>query len=576
MSSGSGKLNLLPVLLPAVFLLSSVLSGDGSAYDRVSGRMDVSRSEVISKNGMVCSAHPLASQIGIEILKKGGNAFDAAIAVNAALGLMEPVANGIGGDLFVIVWDSKTRKLYGLNASGRSPGLLDIDEVKKQGHSKIPYTGMLPQTVPGCVDGWFELHARFGRLSMKELLAPAIRYAEEGFPVTEVIAHYWKLGAERLAEEPNFASTYMPGGRAPEKGEIFRNPDLANTYRMIAEEGRDAFYRGKIAKTIDRFSRDNGGYLRLKDLEEHTSTWVEPVSTDYRGYDVWELPPNGQGIAALQILNILEDYDLSSLGFGSAEYLHLLIEAKKIAFEDRARFYADPEFADIPVEMLISKEYAAGRRKLIDIGRVLREIPASDPVPDMGETTYLVVADKERNFVSLIQSNYAGFGSGPVPDGLGFCLQDRGSLFNLDPDHPNSLQPHKRPFHTIIPAMVSRNGKPVFAFGVMGGSMQPQGHVQILCNIIDFGMGIQEAGDAPRIRHYGSSQPTGEFMTDGGRIAVESGFEDAVIRALIEKGHSVVKDSGGFGGYQGIWWDHENDLLIAGSESRKDGCAAGY
>ena len=581
---GEVAMNIFPglfralVLVPVVVLfLVFVMTPEGSrAYDRVSGRMGASRSEVTCRHGIVCAAQPLAVQIGVEILKKGGSAVDAAIAVNAALGLMEPVSSGVGGDLFAIVWDAKTGRLYGLNASGRSPYLLDIEEVKKQGYSAIPYTGMLPQTVPGCVDGWFELHGRFGHLTMEQILAPAIRYAEEGFPVTEVIAHYWKLGGMRLAKEPNFAFTYLPGGRAPAKGEIFRNQNLANTYRLIAKKGRDVFYRGEIAKTIDEFSRKKGGYLRLRDLEEHTSTWVEPVSACYRGYDVWELPPNGQGIAVLQILNILEGYDISSIGYGSSEYLHLLVEAKKLAFEDRARFYADPEFAEIPVDKLISKEYAARRRELIRMDSVLRKIPSGDPILDSGETTYIVIADKDRNFVSLIQSNYAGFGSGPVPDGLGFCLQDRGALFNLDPGHPNSLQPHKRPFHTIIPAMVTRQGKPVFAFGVMGGSMQPQGHVQVLCNIIDFGMGIQEAGDAPRIRHYGSSQPTGKVMTDGGKLAFESGFDPAVIRALLDKGHVIVKESGGFGGYQGIWWDHENDVLIGGSESRKDGCAAGY
>jgi len=538
--------------------------------------MWASRSEVIAKHGMVCAAHPLAVQIGIDILKKGGTAVDAAIAVNAALGLMEPVSCGIGGDLFAIVWDAKSKKLYGLNASGRAPYLLTIDEVKRKGYERIPYTGVLPQTVPGCVDGWFELHRRFGKLPMSELLAPAIRYAREGFPVTELIAHYWRLGGERLKDQPNFAETYLPGGRAPEKGEIFKNLDLARTYEIIAEKGRDAFYRGEIARRIDTFEKRIGGYLRLKDFEDHRSTWVEPVSTTYRGYRVWELPPNGQGIAALEMLNILEGFDLKSFGFGSAEYLHLLVEAKKLAYEDRARYYADPDFAKVPVGKLISKEYAAGRRRLIDPMRAARTYPAGDMAIEHGETTYLVVADKDRNFVSLIQSNYAGFGSGPVPDGLGFCLQDRGALFNLDPEHPNALEPHKRPFHTIIPAMVTKDGYPVFAFGVMGGAMQPQGHVQILCNIIDFGMNIQEAGDAPRVRHMGSSQPNGGVMTDGGMVAVETGFDDEVIRMLIEKGHRVVRVNGGFGGYQGIWWDRGRDLLVGASESRKDGCAMGY
>lgn len=567
---------LLSMPLMVATLFSVMMPGEASGYDRVSGRMDVSRSEVIARNGMVCAAHPLAVQIGIDILKKGGSAVDAAIAVNAALGLMEPVANGIGGDLFAIVWDAKTSKLYGLNASGRSPHLLTIEEVQKSGHSSIPYTGVLPWTVPGCVDGWFELHERFGKLSMKDILAPAIEYAESGFPVTEVIANYWAIGGQMLKDQPNFADTYLPGGRAPAKGEVFRNPDLARTYRLIAEKGRDVFYRGEIAETIDRFSRRIGGFLRLKDFEDHTSTWIDPVSTTYRGYRVWELPPNGQGIAALQMLNVLEGYDLAKLGHNSADHLHLLIEAKKLAFEDRARYYADPDFVSMPVEQLVSKEYAAERRALINPDRVLREIPASDLPLERGETTYLVVADRDRNFVSLIQSNYAGFGSGPVPDGLGFCLQDRGALFNVDTRHPNALEPHKRPFHTIIPAMVTRNGKPVFSFGVMGGAMQPQGHAQVLCNIIDFGMSIQAAGDVPRVRHSGSSQPTGEVMTDGGRVAYESGIHPGVIRALIAKGHRFVKSNGGFGGYQGIWWDHKNDVLIGASESRKDGCAMGY
>jgi gamma-glutamyltranspeptidase/glutathione hydrolase len=563
-------------MMLAMCLVAAMIPDSSSAYDRPAGKMLASRSETIAGHGMVCAAQPLAVEIGVEILKAGGNAVDAAIAVNAALGLMEPVSCGVGGDLFAIVWDAKTQKLYGLNASGRSPYLLTVDEVKKRGFASMPYTGVVPQTVPGCVDGWFELHKQFGKLPMKTVLAPAIRYAEEGFPVTEVIAHYWEIGGRRLKDEPNFAATYLPGGRAPAKGEMFRNPDLAKTYRILAEKGRDAFYRGELARTIDAFERRIGGYLRLKDLEDHTSTWVEPVSANYRGYDVWELPPNGQGIAALQMLNILEGYDLAKLGFGSAEALHLMIEAKKLAFEDAARFYADPDFVRVPVGRLISKEYAAERRALIDPNRALREIPPSSIVLETGETTYLVVADKDRNFVSLIQSNYAGFGSGPVPDGLGFCLQDRGALFNLDPKHPNALVPHKRPFHTIIPAMVTREGKPVFAFGVMGGSMQPQGHVQVLCDIIDFGMNVQEAGDAPRFNHMGSSEPTGEVMTNGGEVALENGFAPEVVRALMEKGHAIVADTGGFGGYQGIWWDWKRDVLIGGSESRKDGCAMGY
>jgi gamma-glutamyltranspeptidase/glutathione hydrolase len=557
-------------------LCAALLPESSGGFDRPAGKMFASRSEVAANHGMVCAAQPLAVQIGVDVLKAGGNAVDAAIAVNAALGLMEPVSCGIGGDLFAIVWDAKTKRLYGINASGRAPRLLTIDEVRSRGFASMPYTGVLPQTVPGCVDGWFELHRKFGKLPMKEILAPAIRYAEEGFPVTEVIAHYWELGGRRLKDEPNFASTYLPGGRAPRTGEIFRNPDLARTYRLLASKGRDVFYRGEIARAIDAFERRIGGYIRFEDLVEHSSTWVEPVGAGYRGYDVWELPPNGQGIAALQMLNVLEGYDLAKLGFGSAEALHLMIEAKKLAFEDAARWYADPDFVKVPVAELVSKEYAARRRALISMERALREIPPGDIRLETSETTYLTVADKDRNFVSLIQSNYAGFGSGPVPDGLGFCLQDRGALFNLDPEHPNALAPGKRPFHTIIPAMVTRDGVPVFSFGVMGGSMQPQGHVQVLCNIVDFGMNIQEAGDAPRFNHSGSSEPTGEVMRDGGEVALESGFAPEVVRALLERGHRIVKDTGGFGGYQGIWWDRGRDVLIGASESRKDGCAMGY
>ncbi|MBD3180460.1 MAG: gamma-glutamyltransferase [Candidatus Latescibacteria bacterium] len=525
---------------------------------------------------MVCASQPLAVQVGLDILKKGGSAVDAAIAVNAALGLMEPVACGIGGDLFAIVWDAESGRMYGLNGSGRCPKLLTAEKIKAMGHSRVPFYGAVPQTVPGCVDGWFELHRKFGSLEMGELLAPAISYAREGFPVSEIIAYYWKRGAARLKDYPNFAKTYMPDGKAPAPGELFRNRDLARTYEMIAEGGRDVFYRGEIAEIIDRFEKRIGGFLRLEDLRAHTSTWVDPVSVDYRGYRVWELPPNGQGIAALQILNILSAYDLKGMGHNSARYLHHLIEAKKIAFEDRARYYADPEFSRIPVKKLISREYAEIRRELLDPRRARRSIEPGDIVIETGETTYLTVVDSERNFVSLIQSNYAGFGSGPVPDGLGFCLQDRGALFSLDPEHANFLQPGKRPFHTIIPAMVTRQEEPVFSFGVMGGAMQPQGHVQILCNIIDFGMGVQEAGDAPRFRHIGSSQPTGEVMEDGGRVALESGIPPEVIRELISMGHRVVKSNGGFGGYQGIWYHRENDLLHGGTESRKDGCAAGY
>ncbi|MFQ5506792.1 MAG: gamma-glutamyltransferase family protein, partial [Planctomycetota bacterium] len=435
--------------------------------------------------------------------------------------------------------------------------------------------GPLPVSVPGCVDGWFELHGRFGKLPMKQLLAPAIRYAREGFPVSELIAYYWERNARVLDKWAGFRETFMPGGRAPKKGELFRNPALASTLEKIARDGRDAFYKGEIAHRIAAYMKEMGGFLELRDLAEHRSEWVDPVSTTYRGYQVWELPPNGQGIAALEMLNILEGYDLAELGFGSTEYLHLFVEAKKLAFEDRARWYADPDFAKLPVEYLISKDYAAKRRKLIDRKRAARAYEPGGP-PGGGDTVYLTVADQDGMMVSLIQSNYRGMGSGMTPPGLGFVLQDRGELFDLTPGRPNSYAPHKRPFHTIIPAFVTRGGKPWLSFGVMGGAMQPQGHVQILVNLIDFGMNLQEAGDAPRIRHVGSSQPTGERMADGGEIALEHGFAIAATRELLKRGHKLGSALGGFGGYQAILWDARNEAYYAASESRKDGQAAGY
>ncbi|MFQ5693549.1 MAG: gamma-glutamyltransferase family protein, partial [Nitrospinota bacterium] len=487
-----------------------------------------------------------------------------------------PTGSGIGGDLFAIVWDPRTRKLHGLNASGRSPASLTLDHFKKEGLTRIPSHGPLPVTVPGAVDGWFELHGRFGKLPMTEILAPAIRYAREGFPLSQLIAYYWGRSVSILQKWPGFRETFMPGGRAPREGEIFRNPRLADTYERIAREGRDLFYRGEIARTIDAFMRRVGGFLSYDDLAAHRSEWVEPVSTNYRGYDVWELPPNGQGIAALQILNILEGYDLRSMGFGSAEHIHYFVEAKKLAFEDRARFYADPDFADVPVQTLISKEYAAGRREKIRSNRAARSVEPGNPSLGEGDTIYLTTADRDGMMVSLIQSNYRGMGSGLSPDGLGFILQDRGELFDLEEGHFNTYAPRKRPFHTIIPAFVTRDGEPYMSFGVMGGATQPQAHVQILINMIDFGMNLQEAGDAPRILHQGSSQPTGERMTDGGRVLLETGFPYETIRELARRGHRVGYSVGPYGGYQAILYDREHGVYRGASESRKDGQAAGY
>ncbi len=561
----------------ALFLVCLMTTQIMPASDRLTGRSFATRSAVIARHGAAATSQPLATQIAIDILKKGGNAIDAAIAANAALGLMEPTGNGIGGDLFAIVWIQKDSKLYGLNASGRSPYSLSREELARRGIERIPTIGPLSISVPGAVDGWFELHGRFGQLPMDEVLAPAIGYAREGFPLSEVIAYYWQGGAPSRKDQPNFAKTFLPSGRAPREGEIFSNPDLAATLEKLGKGGRDVFYRGEIAETIDAFCKKNGCFLTKKDLADHESTWVEPVSTNYRGYDVWELPPNGQGIAALQMLNIIEGFDLRSMGYNSAEALHVMTEAKKLAFEDRARFYADMDFNRVPVDELISKEYGAIRRRLIDPNRAAREYPAGDPVLREGDTIYLTVADKDRNMVSLIQSNFSGFGTGWVPDGLGFSFQNRGELFNLrDDQHFNSYEPHKRPFHTIIPAFVTKDGKPFMSFGVMGGDMQPQGHVQIVVNMIDFDMGVQEAGDAPRFRHYGSSSPTGGVMSNGGELRLESGVPMEVQRSLTQMGHRLRFASGGYGGYQAIVYDAENDVYRAASESRKDGMAAGY
>jgi len=545
------------------------------AQDRITGHTFATRSEVIGQHGMVATSHPLATQIGLDILKKGGSAVDAAIAANAALGLMEPTGSGIGGDLFAIVYEAKTGKLYGLNASGRSPKSLTLDYFKKHELKSIPPLGPLTVSVPGCVDGWFELHNKFGKLGMESILAPAIDYAENGFPVTELVAYYMGLSIARMGPKfPNVLETYtIDGKNAPKKGDIFKNPLLAKTYRTLATEGRDAFYKGPIAQTIADFIKSQDGFLSSDDLASHHSEWVEPVSTNYRGYDVWELPPNGQGIAALQMLNILEGYDFSQIAYGSRTHIHLFAEAKKLAFEDRAKYYADMQFANVPVQKLISKTYADKRRKLIDETKA-GNFKAGEPMD--GGTIYLTAADSEGNMVSLIQSNYRGMGSGMVPPGLGFMLQDRGELFNLDSTHANAYAPGKRPFHTIIPCFITKGGIPYVSFGVMGGDFQPMGHVQIAMNLIDFGMNLQEAGDAPRISHSGGSDPTGADIPGKGEIQLESGFDYQVIRELIKMGHRVGFTVGDYGGYQAIMYDPIRKTYFGASESRKDGQAAGY
>ncbi len=558
---------LLLALLPLTIL----------GQDRITGRAFATRSEVIARHGMAATSQPLATQVALDILKRGGSAVDAAIAANALLGLLEPTGSGLGGDLFAIVWDAENEQLVGLNASGRSPASLTLKELRSRGLERIPSHGPLPVSVPGCVDGWFMLHERFGKLPMSEVLSPAVTYAREGAPISELIAYYWDKSVAILGSYPGFLETFAPEGHAPRTGEVFANPRLAQTLETLGREGRGAFYEGEIAHKIAAYMKEQGGFLSAADLAAHHGEWVEPVSTNYRGYDVWELPPNGQGIAALQMLNILEGYDIASMGFGSADYVHVFLEAKKLAFEDRARYYADPEFNRIPVERLISKQYAAGRRALIDLERAARRYPPGDPeVLEQGDTIYLTVADGAGNMVSLIQSNYRGMGSGMTPGDLGFVLQDRGELFSLEEGHFNVYEPRKRPFHTIIPAFITKDGEPFMSFGVMGGATQPQGHVQIVVNVIDFGMNIQEAGDAPRMLHTGSSQPTGAAMTDGGRVSLESGYAWEVQRDLVGRGHTLEKNLGSFGGYQGIRWDKSQGVFYGASESRKDGQAAGY
>ena len=559
-----------------IYILLILFVNLSFCQDRITGEPFATRSEVLGQNGMVATSHPLATQIGLDILKKGGNAVDSAIAANAALGLMEPTGCGIGGDLFAIVWDGKSKKIYGLNASGRSPKTLTLDYFTKKGLKYIPSHGPLPVSVPGAVDGWFELHQKFGSIPMSQILSPSIQYAKNGFPLTELISWYMNRSVPFYESKgfPNIDDTYRKqnGGNLPKEGEVYKNHYLANTYQKLAEGGRDVFYKGDIARIISKFIKDQGGFLSIKDLAEHKSEWVEPVSINYRGYDVWELPPNGQGIAALQMLKILEGYDFSQIKFGSTKHIHLFTEAKKLAFEDRAKYYADMDFSKVPIEYLISNDYADKRRKLIG---EKSGIYSAGKI-STGETIYLTVADSEGTMISLIQSNYRGMGSGMVPPKLGFMLQDRGELFSLKKGQANSFEPGKRPFHTIIPAFITKDEKPYVSFGVMGGDFQPMGHTQIVMNLIDFGMNLQEAGDAPRWDHTGGANPMGKTTENTGIIRLESGIPYLTLRGLMNKGHKIGTARGIYGGYQAILWDNKNKVYHGASESRKDGQASGY
>ena len=558
-------------------VLTLATANPAAAVDRIAGRQFATRSEVYAPRAMAATSQPLATQVALDVMRQGGSAMDAAIAANAALGLMEPTGNGIGGDLFAMVWDPKTKKLYGYNGSGRSPGKLTLQWFEQNGYRQIPSYGPLPVTVPGAVRGWYDLHAKFGKLPMPANLAPAIRYAREGHPVPQTIAYYWNLAVPRLEKYPGFIEQFTINGKAPVKGQVWKNPNLADTLQAISDGGADAFYRGRIARTIADYIQAQGGFLSVEDLAGHRGEWVEPISTQYRGVRVWELPPNGQGLAALQMLNILETYDFSGIAFGSPEHVHRFVEAKKLAFADRAALYADPAFVNIPVEKLLSKPYAAERAGLIDPGKAMQAVDAGAAL-NQGDTIYLTTADANGMMVSLIQSNYRGMGSGMAPPGLGFILQDRGEQFVLKSGHANTYAPNKRPFHTIIPAFISRDGKPWISFGLMGGAMQPQGHVQIVMNLVDFGMNLQEAGDAPRIHHDGSTEPAGQNtpMADGGILNLESQFPYETVQALMRRGHTIQFADGPYGGYQAIARDPDTGVYAGASESRKDGQAAGF
>jgi len=580
--------------LAVVATASAADSGLGRG-DRYSGYPWASRSPVLAQHGMAATEQPLASEAAVEILKKGGSAVDAAIAANAVLGLMEPVLNGLGGDCFAIVWDPKTHKLYGYNGSGTAARGRDLARMQaevKAAYERaglpvrehIPPLGSLSVTVPGAVDAWFALHAKFGRLPIAEDLAPAIHYAKDGFPVTQLVAKYWKgnMAAFQgrykglLEESANARHTYLIDGHAPREGEVFRNPDLAHTLSMIAEGGRDVFYKGAIARTMDAYFKRIGGDLRYADFAQYHGEWVTPHSVDYHGYDVYELPPNGQGYAVLEMLQVLKHFDLKKMGPGTADTLTAMIEAKRMAYEDLAKYYADPRFAKIPMKGLISAGYGAERARAIDLKHANPAIGPGNPWLYNGDTTDFETADKDGMMVSMIQSNYRGMGSGLVADGLGFMFQDRGELFSLKPGAANVYAPGKRPFHTLIPGFVMKDGKPWMAFGLMGGDMQAQGHVQVLTNMIDFGMNVQDAGDAARWRHFGNAEPTGEASKGIGTVQMESGFDPEVKAELARRGYKVVPDIGAYGGYEAIHYDPVQHVYWGATEMRKDGEVVGY
>jgi gamma-glutamyltranspeptidase/glutathione hydrolase len=578
--------------LPAAALATSALAQsrrgnpnlnrpDVTSGDRIDGATFASRSAAWGVHGAAATAHPLATLTAIEILKKGGSAIDAAIAANACLGLLEPIACGIGGDCFVMLWDPKTKKVVGLNGSGRSPKGLSLETVRSRAkNGLIPSFGAISVSVPGAVQAWWDLHQRYGKLPWKDLFAPAIAQAEEGAPVTQNVAYYLASSSRRynnpasnIEEVANFNAVWMTDGRPPREGEVFRNPLLARTYRQIAEGGRDAYYDGPIADAIEAYFKRIGGWMTRADLKAHRSEWTTPLVSGYRGVDVYGLAPNSQGLSTLQLLNILEQFDVKAMGFQSAASIHHAVEAKRLAYEDRGRYFADPDFAKIPLEWLNSKAYAAERAKLIRPNAILNPVHAGQ-APSQGDTTYFCTSDSDGMMVSIIQSNYRGMGSGLSPDGTGFMLQNRGELFALTDGHPNVYAPGKRPFQTIIPGFATRGGEPWLAFGVMGGDMQPQGQAQIISNMVDHGLDLQAAGDSPRWHHEGGMEPTGQQLGHPGELHLESGVPDATRKALAAIGWPMGDNPGGYGGYQAI--ERWPGRYAAATEMRKDGVALGY
>jgi len=544
--------------------------------ERRPDRPRASRSVVRGRRGMVAAAQPLAVEAGVRALRDGGSAVDAALACNAVLAVVEPCSCGLGGDLFAQVWDPRAGGLVGLDASGRSPAAANLESVKPDSSGLISLRSPAAWSLPGAVDGWFALHARHGRLPIARLMEDAIHHAREGFAVSEVIASQWAMGERAHARTAGFAEVFLPGGRAPREGELFANPSLARTLERIADAGADGFYRGETAEELVAYSAEQGGLFSLEDLAETRSSWVDPISASWGDAELWELPPAGQGLAALQILNVAEALGVRELRRDSADWWHLLVEAKKIAWADRARWYADPDCAELPIADLISKDYATQRAKEVDRKRAADGYPAGDFRVGLADTTYLAAADAGGMMVSWIQSNFTGFGSGHAVPALGFGLQNRGGLFSLDPKHPNALAPRKRPFHTIIPGFATRNGEPWLSFGVMGGDMQPQGHVQVLLNLLDHDMNLQEAGDAPRFHHGGPVEPTGGGTEAGGSLSLEPGVSPAIREELEARGHRVGDGPWRYGGYQAVARDLATGAYEGATESRKDGCAIGF